>query len=187
MFKNKHLPPNRQTLNSHALTEGKTLKTIFRVSNKEKYSLISDFALQDKRLSFKARGVLSYLLSKPDDWIIKVSELNDASPQGKRAVQSALKELRNLGYAKLAWIKDGENRMKSQYFISELPVPEWIENPTLADNLSKDYALSPFQKAFNREYQAKEFLSNSKAIFKQKYEGKFGAKFTFDFLIINHF
>ena len=180
MYKNNDLPTNRQTQTSNVPTKGKKLKTIFRAVNVKHYTLISDFMSQDRRISFKARGVLLYLLSKPDDWQVKVSELNQASPQGKRAVQSGLKELRALGYAKLAWIKDGTNKMRSQYFISELPVPEWAENPKLVDTMLKDYALSIFQKTFTREMQAKDFLNHAKVLFKEKYQSKFGAKFTFD-------
>ncbi|MFB2832924.1 hypothetical protein [Floridanema evergladense] len=55
--------------------------------------------LEDARLSFKARGVMAYLLCKPDDWTVNLNHLTTVSEKdGKEAIQSALKELEKLGY-----------------------------------------------------------------------------------------
>lgn len=55
--------------------------------------------LSDKRLSWKAKGLLSYLLSKPNDWIVQVRDVINQSTDGRDAVKAAFRELRDAGYA----------------------------------------------------------------------------------------
>lgn len=55
---------------------------------------------QDKRLSWKARGIFLYLASMSDDWNFYVDEIAKHAPQGKRALQNGLKELEEYGYLK---------------------------------------------------------------------------------------
>lgn len=54
--------------------------------------------LQDQSISWKAKGVMAYLLSLPDDWRIYVRELITHSTDGRDATQSALRELVDAGY-----------------------------------------------------------------------------------------
>jgi hypothetical protein len=63
--------------------------------NKENpYAQIYKGLINDKKLSFKARGIASYILSKPDDWIVIISDLvNNSDGDGEKAVRSGLKEL----------------------------------------------------------------------------------------------
>jgi len=77
-------------------------KMIIRVAkNKDNpYVMMNKTGLNDPRLSFKAKGILAYLLSKPDDWKVMVEELINSSADGKRAVYSGLKELETYGYIK---------------------------------------------------------------------------------------
>lgn len=72
---------------------------IIRVQKRETpYVVIDKTGLNDKRLTFKARGILAYLLAKPDDWEVIVQELINASPEGRTAIYSGLKELEKYGY-----------------------------------------------------------------------------------------
>ena len=63
--------------------------------------MIDNRPLRDDRLSWKARGLLAYLLSQPHDWKINAKHLASIGPDGPRAIQSGLKELAAIGYAKL--------------------------------------------------------------------------------------
>ena len=63
------------------------------------YVMINKTPLDDPRLSFKAKGILSYLLSKPDNWKVRVSDLANHAKDGKDSVRSGLKELVLSGYA----------------------------------------------------------------------------------------
>ena len=55
---------------------------------------------QDKRLSWKARGIFLYLASMSDGWNFYVDEIAKHAPQGKKALQNGLKELEEYGYLK---------------------------------------------------------------------------------------
>ena len=54
--------------------------------------------LEDSRLSYKAKGILAYLLSKPDNWKVIVGNLVNYSADGKASVYAGLKELKECGY-----------------------------------------------------------------------------------------
>lgn len=83
--------------------------TIFKIHKlKDNYVKVPNDAARDKRLSFKATGLLTYLLSLPEDWQINSEHLADQKTDGRAAILSAFKELRECGYAKLEPIK-GEN------------------------------------------------------------------------------
>lgn len=62
------------------------------------YLAISRALAQDRRLSFEARGVLTYLLSKPSDWIVRVQDLQKEGDCGRDRIYRILKELKEAGY-----------------------------------------------------------------------------------------
>ncbi|MFD6894100.1 helix-turn-helix domain-containing protein [Rhodococcus sp. NPDC060086] len=63
------------------------------------FSILSNAVITDDRLSFRARGVLIWLLSKPDDWRTRSDSIAAQSPkEGRDAIRSALRELAELGY-----------------------------------------------------------------------------------------
>ena len=86
---------------------------IIRTPNRDKFTIISNVPLNDERLSWKARGLLAYLLSKPDSWAVVVADLVKRSPDGRASVLTGLVELEKLGYIKRsskrgdAWRFDG--------------------------------------------------------------------------------
>lgn len=75
---------------------------IFKIKRQRKdFFQCSNSAIEQPGMSFKAKGVLCYLLSKPDDWTPRVGEISEVGPDGKESVQSALRELMKFGYATL--------------------------------------------------------------------------------------
>ena len=73
------------------------MSTIRTIKSKD-FSVICNTFLKDERLSWKAKGILAYLLSKPDDWQIKVVDLIKRSKDGREKVYAGIKELLNAGY-----------------------------------------------------------------------------------------
>ena len=75
-------------------------KNIIRVEKNadNPYVMMNKLFLSDTRLSWKAKGLLSYLLSKPDNWKIIIESLIKESTDGERAVRSALNELKEFNY-----------------------------------------------------------------------------------------
>jgi hypothetical protein len=62
------------------------------------FTIIENSSIQDARLSYRARGVLAYLLSLPDGWVTDHRKLASFAVEGERAVLTALKELETHGY-----------------------------------------------------------------------------------------
>ena len=80
--------------------------------------------LKDKRLSLKAIGLLSIVLSLPDDWHYTVNGLVGIVKDGERAVNGALSELKENGYLRIEKLypnKDGRSKIEYQYIFSETP------------------------------------------------------------------
>jgi len=75
-------------------------QTIFKMAGaRDPFARIPNELLSDARLSWKAKGILSYLCGKPDGWKMRVSDIAKQSTDGKHAIRAALNELRALGYA----------------------------------------------------------------------------------------
>lgn len=73
--------------------------TIIRSKRDRNFSIIDNDLLDNSSLSFKARGLLAYMLSKPDDWKFYATELvKHSSKDGITAIRSALKEIEKAGY-----------------------------------------------------------------------------------------
>jgi len=62
------------------------------------YTILSNEILRDNRLSFRARGILVSILSRPDNWRTSAESLANESIEGRGAILTALKELETIGY-----------------------------------------------------------------------------------------
>ena len=85
---------------------------------------MSNTHLKDKRLSLKAIGLLSVVLSLPDDWHYTVNGLVGIVKDGERAVNGALSELKENGYLRIEKLypnKEGRSKIEYQYIFSETP------------------------------------------------------------------
>jgi len=74
------------------------VNTIHRKKLTDNFTVLPNALLQDKRLSFKARGILCLMLSLPQNWQTYSSWIQEQGLEGREAVQSALAELETLGY-----------------------------------------------------------------------------------------
>lgn len=72
--------------------------SVFRVEKNKNYTVMANYHLRDKRLSFRARGLLSTILSLPDDWDYSVKGLVTLAKDGFDSVKTTLKELEETGY-----------------------------------------------------------------------------------------
>jgi hypothetical protein len=72
--------------------------TTIRVKKDARYFSASNEPFNDKRLSWEARGLMGYLLSKPNDWEVRMSDLDQQGPAGTRKLRRMLAELRQYGY-----------------------------------------------------------------------------------------
>lgn len=78
--------------------------------------------LSDERLSWKAKGLWTYLMSKPPDWKVYVAELAKRSTDGEHAIRSAMKELINFGYAERKALRENGKISEWVFYVYEQPV-----------------------------------------------------------------
>ena len=71
---------------------------VFRVERTHNYTVMSNYHLRDKSLSLKAKGLLSQMLSLPEDWDYTLAGLARINAEGKDAIRAAVVELEKAGY-----------------------------------------------------------------------------------------
>ena len=94
---------------------------VIRVNKTKDYSVISNRHLRDKNLSFKAKGILSLMLSLPDNWDYSIAGLETFASDGATATRSALKELETFGYLTRRPIRENGRIKDWEYNIYEIP------------------------------------------------------------------
>jgi hypothetical protein len=128
------------------------METIVRVKNKtENFSIIDNRFLHDKNLSFKAKGILDYLLTRPDDWKVYITEIAAHSTDGLDSVKSGLKELKEAGYVVHQVVREKGRIIAHEYIVYEIP-PETgnpqMEKPEAEKPLVANPVLPKTDKAF---------------------------------------
>lgn len=125
---------------------------VFRVEKNHSYTVMANHHLRDERLSLKSKGLLSLILSLPDDWRISIEGMTQFSADGKDAIRSAIRELTDAGYITRAQTHSEAGTFSGyDYIVHETPAASpssgfptmekpTTENPTLrnTDRLSTD-------------------------------------------------
>ena len=109
---------------------------VFRVERNKGYTVMSNYHLRDKSLSLKAKGLLSQILSLPEDWDYTLSGLCYINRESKDAIRSAVNELERAGYIERHQTTDESGKFSSnEYIIHEQPVslPPSLDKP-LSEN-----------------------------------------------------
>jgi hypothetical protein len=94
------------------------------------FTVLPNSVLRDEWLSYRARGLLAYMLSQPPDWEVSSSRLAIESGEGRDAIRTALRELTNAGYVRLLKEQDNGGRWQSHYIVSRDPwhFPQPVDN-----------------------------------------------------------
>lgn len=114
------------------------VNSIVRIHKNTNYSVMNNEFLHRKDMSWKAKGILAYCLSMPDDWNFYLKELEKHSSDGKSSLRSGWEELRELGYVIYEVIRDGGKIREHRYNVGESPFTDFqqvenqeVENQTL--------------------------------------------------------
>ena len=95
---------------------------VFRVERTSDYTVMSNYHLRDKRLSLKARGLLSQMLSLPEDWDYTLAGLCYINRESKDAIRTAIRELEQAGYIRRRQTIDSGGKFAgNEYTIYERP------------------------------------------------------------------
>lgn len=109
--------------------------SVIRVVKNKDYTVMSNAHLHDKRLSLKAVGLLSIVLSLPDDWHYTVKGLVGSVKDGERAVNGALSELKKCGYLQVNKLYPNSERSKIEYQYVFYEKLQGIQNVPLEQDL----------------------------------------------------
>lgn len=96
------------------------MKEILKVSKNEHYITMSNYHLKDPRLSIQAKGLLTLLLSMPDDWEYSTDALKSMMREDEFAIQRIINELTAAGYFRTEVIRDLKGiPYRTEYFVFE--------------------------------------------------------------------
>lgn len=101
--------------------EGEIVMAYFRVNKNRDYTVMSNHHLRDRNLSLRAIGLLSKMLSLPDDWDYSVPGLVAICRESKNIIQGALKELEKNGYLVRTMTRDSSGHIGYNYDVYEQP------------------------------------------------------------------
>jgi len=133
------------------------VNSIIRTHKNKNYTAINNKFLKRKDLSMQAKGLLTYILTLPDDWVLYKTELSKHFKNGKSAVNSAFKELLQAGYI-VREKKREKGKFVYSYHVFEVPTvtdyPQRINRSgkTVADN----------QQLLNTNKQSTDKLNTNK-------------------------
>ena len=96
---------------------------VFRVERNKNFTVMSNHHFKNKNLSLKAKGLLSLMLSLPEDWNYNMQGLASLSRDGIDSVRSAIKELEYYGYVERNMIRNEYGLFTdTEYIIREIPI-----------------------------------------------------------------
>jgi hypothetical protein len=81
------------------------------------FALVNKAALEDTRLSWKAKGILAYLLSRPESWEVISGDVINRSTDGRESVLAGMNELKQFGYAKLDNDRDEKGHVMGKHWV----------------------------------------------------------------------
>ena len=87
------------------------------------FTIVPNAILQDRRLSYTARGLLTDLLSRPDGWREDGRRMAETSPQGRIAITKALRELTAFGYYRVIRLRRPDGTFVSEAHVYDTPQP----------------------------------------------------------------
>ncbi len=144
------------------MSDDKRLDEVIRVQKRASNFVMMDKSfLEDTRLSYKAKGILAYLLSKPDNWKVIVGNLVNYSTDGKASVYAGLKELKECGYYEKTPIRNEQGTRITRWESTVYEVPlslltdfQEIENLDIGNQFIEN-------REHNNNYITKELRINN--------------------------
>ena len=118
---------------------------VFRIEKTRDYTVMSNHHLKDRTLTLKSKGLLSMMLSLPDEWNYTTRGLAAICREGVDSIGAALKELENHGYIRRTQLRDEKGKITdTEYVIYEMPQCEPSSSPgTPLPGTAKPYTENP--------------------------------------------
>ena len=143
--------------------------SVFKIEKTKDYTIMSNYHLRDKSLSYKAKGLLSFMLSLPEDWDYSLNGLVAISKESRDGIRSILKELQEQHYLEIEKYRNDKGLFEYNYLIYEIPhyiklnkevINPDMENPHLdSPNMEKTIQINT-----NKQYTKKQIDKDDKKI-----------------------
>lgn len=95
--------------------------SVFKIEKTKGYTIMSNYHLKDRSLTYKAKGLLSFMLSLPDDWDYSLKGLCAISKESRDGIRSILKELQEHHYLEIEKTRGDKGYFEYNYLIYEIP------------------------------------------------------------------
>ena len=121
---------------------------VFRIERTRDYTVMSNHHLRNANLSLKAKGLLSMILSLPEEWNYTTRGLASICKEGVDAIGSALKELETAGYIVRRQLRGTNGRITdTEYIIYEQPQPDMSQPDMASPDTENPYLDNPDTEA----------------------------------------
>lgn len=119
--------------------------TIVRAARRHRFVIVDQRAIEDTRLSWAARGLLGYLLSRPDDWKVLVNDLRKRGDLGRDGIYRLLREFREAGYMRFVRKRDRHGRIRGgTCFVQEIATSPHPDLPDMVEpDTAEPYPVNP--------------------------------------------
>ena len=138
---------------------------VFRVERTTGYTVMSNHHLRNKELSLKAKGLLSQMLSLPEDWDYTLAGLSFINREKIDAIREAVKELERAGYIVRSRERDEKGRLRgTDYVIFEQPQTSPVSDLPTLDNPTLEKPTQEKPTLENPTQLNKDILSKEQSI-----------------------
>jgi hypothetical protein len=121
--------------------------SVVRVHKNANFTVMSNYHFKEKKMSLKAKGLLSLMLSLPDDWDYSIAGLTTLSKDGRDGVMSALGELEKFGYLQ----RERVTNDKGQFAGVEYNIYEQPQEKPVSEKPNQENSTSEKPNSENRE------------------------------------
>ena len=147
--------------------------TIIRAPRPEiGYAILRNETVRDHALSYRARGLLAYLLSMPDDWVTSSERLQGANTEGRDAIRTAIKELEAAGYMRLEKHQDDRGRWSTRWIVYDKSCKTAVDR--LVEIRKTRHSPMPEKPTSDNQALKEELITNDLLIDYSRYLGSTG-------------
>lgn len=145
---------------------------VFRVEKNRSYTVMSNHHLRNAHLSLKAKGLLSQMLSLPEDWDYSLQGLAHINQEGIDAIRAAVKELEKEGYITRSRVRNDKGQLGgTEYVIHEVPASdELIQDRPILENPAQAYPVQENPAQLNKDKLNKEPQKKESDQIKEEYQ-----------------